>query len=184
MDVMSAPLPGLLVLRPRVFSDHRGYFFESYNDQAFRTANGAAVEWVQDNESQSDKGVLRGLHFQLPPHGQAKLVRVVKGAVLDVVVDIRPNSAHYGQHFKLVLDGVRKEMLFIPEGFAHGFHTLEDGTIFSYKCSRYYDRDSERTIQWNDPSLAIDWQATVPILSSKDLDGLPFARNPWPRNDV
>jgi dTDP-4-dehydrorhamnose 3,5-epimerase len=184
MDVIGTPLPGLLVLRPRVFSDHRGYFFESYNQRAFRAANGADVEWVQDNESQSDKGVLRGLHFQLPPQGQSKLVRVVKGAVLDVVVDIRPGSPTYGRHFKLVLDGVSKAMLFIPEGFAHGFHTLEDGTIFAYKCSRYYDRDSERTIQWNDPTLAIDWQAPAPILSSKDLDGLPFALNPWPRTDV
>jgi dTDP-4-dehydrorhamnose 3,5-epimerase len=184
MEAIATPLPGLMLLRPCVFSDHRGYFFESYNAQAFRAATGADVDWVQDNESRSDKGVLRGLHFQLPPHGQAKLVRVVKGSVLDVCVDIRPASPTYGQHYKVVLDGSAKEMLYIPTGFAHGFHTLEDGTIFAYKCSAYYDRSSERTIRWDDPALAIDWQATDPVLSSKDLDGLLFSENPWPRTDV
>ncbi len=184
MEALSTPLEGLMLLRPKVFSDHRGYFFESYNAASFRAATGVSVEWVQDNESRSDKGVLRGLHFQLPPHGQAKLVRVVKGAVLDVCVDIRPASPTYGQHYKLVLDGAAKEMLYIPTGFAHGFHTLEDGTIFAYKCSAYYDRSSERTIRWDDPALGIDWEAKDPVLSSKDLDGLHFAQNPWPRTDV
>ncbi len=184
MEVTAEPMPGLVLLTPRVFSDHRGHFFESYNHARFQALTGRAVDWVQDNESRSDRGVLRGLHFQLPPSAQAKLVRVVRGAVLDVCVDIRPGSPTYGRHYKVVLDGADKRMLYIAEGFAHGFHTLEDDTIFAYKCSAYYDRATERTIRWNDPELAIDWGTDAPLLSEKDAEGLPFARNPWPRTDV
>jgi dTDP-4-dehydrorhamnose 3,5-epimerase len=184
MDVATTPLPGLLVLTPRVFGDARGHFLESYNHDTFRRLAGLDIDWVQDNESRSARGVLRGLHFQLPPHGQAKLVRVVRGAVLDVCVDIRPGSPTYGRHYKLVLDDRDKRMLFIPEGFAHGFVSLADDTLFLYKCSRYYDRGSERTIRWNDPDLGIDWGVTDPLLSDKDAQGLSFAENPWPRTHV
>jgi dTDP-4-dehydrorhamnose 3,5-epimerase len=184
MDVATTPLPGLLVLTPRVFGDTRGHFLESYNHDTFKRLTGVDIDWVQDNESRSARGVLRGLHFQLPPHGQAKLVRVVRGAVLDVCVDIRPGSPSHGRHFKLVLDDRDKRMLFIPEGFAHGFVSLADDTLFLYKCSRYYDRGSERTIRWDDPDLGIDWGVNDPLLSEKDGQGLSFAENPWPRTDV
>ncbi|MBL8003174.1 MAG: dTDP-4-dehydrorhamnose 3,5-epimerase [Flavobacteriales bacterium] len=184
MQVEGTGLDGLLLIRPRVFADHRGYFYESFNEAAFRAATGVDRHFVQDNESRSDKGVLRGLHFQLPPHAQGKLVRVVKGAVLDVCVDIRPESPTYGRHFKAVLDGDSKTMLYIPEGFAHGFHTLEDGTVFAYKCTAYYDKGSERTIRWDDPALGIDWGAEDPVLSEKDLAGIPFGANPWPKAHV
>jgi dTDP-4-dehydrorhamnose 3,5-epimerase len=184
MEIVRTELEGLLLIKPRVFADHRGYFFESFNDAAFRSAAGVERTFVQDNESKSDRGVLRGLHFQMPPHAQAKLVRVVKGAVLDVCVDIRPNSPTYGRHFKAVLDGDNKHMLYIPEGFAHGFHTLEDNTIFAYKCTAYYDKASERSIQWNDTDLAVDWDAPAPVLSDKDRIATPFRENPWPKDHV
>lgn len=184
MRIIPTDLEGLLVIEPKVFADHRGYFFESFNAAAFRSATGVERNFVQDNESRSDRGVLRGLHFQLPPHAQAKLVRVVKGAVLDVCVDIRPGSRTYGRHFKAVLDGENKRMLYIPEGFAHGFHTLEDGTIFTYKCTGYYDKASERSIQWNDPDLGVEWDAPYPVLSDKDRIATPFRDNPWPKDHV
>jgi len=184
MHIETTGLEGLLLIRPTVFADHRGYFFESFNAGRFRNDTGVNTAFVQDNESRSDRGVLRGLHFQLPPHAQAKLVRVVKGAVLDVCVDIRPDSPTYGQHFKAVLDGENKHMLYIPEGFAHGFHTLEDGTIFAYKCTAYYDKASERCIRWDDPALNIEWGAQDPVLSEKDLLGVPFDLNPWPKAHV
>lgn len=132
------------------------------------------VDFVQDNESTSAKGVLRGLHFQREPHAQGKLVRVIRGAVLDVCVDIRPNSTTYGEHFKLQLNGTTKEMLWIPAGFAHGFVALEDDTIFAYKCTAYYHPSSERTLIWNDRRLGIDWGVVDPIISSKDKEGLTF----------
>ena len=184
MNFTPTKLEGCFLIESHIITDSRGYFMESFNEMTFQLGVGQPVHFVQDNQSFSRQGVLRGLHYQTGSHAQAKLVRVVKGAVLDVCVDIRPDSPTYGAHYKLVLDGASKEMLYIPEGFAHGFHTLEDGTIFAYKCSRYYDRSSERTIRWNDPALAIDWQAPDPVLSAKDLDGLPFSQNPWPRTDV
>ena len=167
MRIITTPIEGLLELEPAVFQDARGYFFESWNEQKFRAA-GLDFQFVQDNESCSEKGVLRGLHFQVAPHAQGKLVRVVRGAVLDVAVDIRPNSATYGQHHALVLSAENKKQFWIPPGFAHGFLTLEDNTIFAYKCTDYYHKDSERSLLWNDPALGIDWGNENPTLSDKD----------------
>ena len=177
MEVTTTPLPGVLVLQPRIFSDHRGHFLETWNDATFRSAIGGEIHFVQDNESVSHRHVLRGLHFQLEPHAQGKLIHVVNGSVIDVVVDIREESATYGRHFKIGLNGTKKTMLFIPPGFAHGFVALEDDTIFAYKCTRGYDRASERTILWNDPDLGIDWGITDPIVSEKDALGIPFNGN-------
>jgi dTDP-4-dehydrorhamnose 3,5-epimerase len=177
MEVTTTPLQGLLVLTPRIFTDDRGFFLESWNRQAFDAAVGHPVEFVQDNESMSHRNVIRGLHLQLEPHAQGKLVHVVQGRVLDVVVDIRTESPTRGRHFKIELDAATRRMLWIPAGFAHGFHALEDGTIFAYKCTRGYDKASERTILWNDPDLGIDWEARSPIVSSKDAEGIPFRGN-------
>lgn len=166
-------IEGLLVIKPRVFEDARGYFFESFNEKALREA-GLNAAFVQDNQSLSQKNVLRGLHFQAPPFAQGKLVRVIKGAVLDVVVDIRKKSPTYGKHFAIELNEQNKTMLWVPEGFAHGFATLQDDTIFYYKCSNYYHKESEGCVMWNDPALGIDWQVNDPLLSEKDKAGTPF----------
>ena len=163
-------IDGLLIIRPKVFQDDRGYFYESFNARAFAEA-GIKSEFVQDNQSLSNRGVLRGLHFQRPPHAQAKLVRVINGSVLDIAVDIRKNSPTYGKHVSILLSGENKTMFYIPEGFAHGFATLEDQTVFSYKCAGYYDKASEDTLLWNDPALAIDWTISDPVLSEKDKVG-------------
>ncbi|MBL7962250.1 MAG: dTDP-4-dehydrorhamnose 3,5-epimerase [Flavobacteriales bacterium] len=179
MDIETTGLDGLLILKPRVFSDERGAFLETFNEHRFQQAIGEPVHWVQDNESVSKAGVLRGLHFQATPHAQAKLVRVVRGAVLDVCVDIRPESRTFGRHFKMELDGHQRLMLYIPTGFAHGFLALEDDTVFTYKCSAYYDPPSERTIRWDDPELGIDWGVKDPRLSPKDVAGVPFRSNAW-----
>lgn len=173
MIIEKTPIEGLLIVRPRVFEDGRGYFFESYNRKAFAEA-GIAIEFVQDNQSLSQKGVLRGLHFQEPPYAQAKLVRVITGAVLDVAVDIRRNSPTYGKHVAVELNSREKTMFYVPEGFAHGFLTLEDNTVFSYKCSGYYHKASEGTLLWNDPDLAIQWNVSDPNLSEKDKLGTPL----------
>jgi dTDP-4-dehydrorhamnose 3,5-epimerase len=167
MEVIKTPLEGLLVIEPKVFKDHRGYFYESYNAEAFKQAGVDAV-FVQDNQSLSQKGILRGLHFQAPPHAQGKLVRVIKGAVLDVVVDIRKNSPTYGQHFSIELTEENFKMFWIPPGFAHGFVTLEDHTIFSYKCTDVYNKAAEGGLLWNDPELGINWGIEQPVLSEKD----------------
>ena len=172
MQVETTPIKNLLVITPRIFMDNRGYFMESYNKDQFLEK--LVTDFVQDNESMSSKGVLRGLHFQNPPFAQAKLVRVVRGSVLDVVVDLRLSSASYGQHFKLVLSAENKKQLFIPKGFAHGFVTLEKDTIFTYKCSQYYHADSEDSLLWNDPDLGIDWEIESPILSKKDINAKYF----------
>lgn len=174
MEVTTTPLDGLLVLRPRVFRDERGTFIESFNAEAFTGATGIRAPFVQDNESRSHLHVLRGLHFQLEPHAQAKLVRVSFGAVLDVCVDIRPASPTYGKHFALRLDDREKAMMYIPAGFAHGFVVLEEGSVFNYKCSAYYHPASERTIRWDDPDLGIDWGVEAPIVSERDRAGLSF----------
>lgn len=168
------PLEGLLIIKPKVFADDRGYFFESFHKERFEAAYGKPVNFVQDNESMSQKGVVRGLHFQAPPYAQGKLVKVIKGAVLDVAVDIRPNSPTYGESFVIELSEHNKTQLYIPEGFAHGFETLEDNTIFSYKCTNYYNPESEGSILWNDKQLAIKWQTNAPILSKKDQEGTAF----------
>jgi dTDP-4-dehydrorhamnose 3,5-epimerase len=169
MRVIATPISDLLIIQPKVFEDERGYFFESYNRSLFEKHH-IDAEFVQDNQSLSQKNVLRGLHFQHPPFAQGKLVRVIKGSVLDVAVDIRKNSPTYGQHFLLVLDEKNKTMLWIPPGFAHGFLTLEDNTIFSYKCTNVYDKNSEDAIRWNDPDIGIDWGTTTPLLSEKDKE--------------
>lgn len=175
MEVILTSIPDLLIVQPQIFSDPRGYFYESYNKKAFRDV-GINVDFVQDNQSLSQKGVLRGLHFQNPPHAQGKLVSVIKGAVLDVAVDLRKNSAFYGQHFSIELNEKNKTSLWLPEGFAHGFLTLENDTIFAYKCTNYYNKNSEGCILWNDPDLNINWGIENPRLSEKDVKGLPFKK--------
>lgn len=179
MNIETTPLKDVLLLTPTVFEDDRGYFFESFNQQ--KIEEHIKCNFVQDNESLSQKNVLRGLHFQIPPFAQAKLVRVIQGSVLDVAVDLRLSSPTFGQHFSLILSATNKQQLFIPEGFAHGFLTLEENTIFSYKCSNYYEKSSERTILWNDFSLNIEWNCKQPILSEKDLSGQTFTtfENPF-----
>ena len=147
---------------------------ETWNERTFLEQVGDH-RFVQDNESSSRKGVLRGLHFQLAPHAQGKLVRAVAGAVLDVCVDIRPGSASYGKHVKVLLTAADRTMLWIPSGFAHGFVSLEENTVFTYKCTAPYHPASERTIRWNDHDLAIDWGIADPIVSEKDRNGFPFA---------
>ncbi len=175
MEVQELSLKGLVLLRPKVFNDDRGYFFEAFNENKILGALDMQLQFVQDNESRSKANVLRGLHFQLPPHAQGKLVRVVHGAVLDVVVDIRPDSPTYGKHEKIRLDDQNKLILWVPPGFAHGFLSLEDNTSFVYKCTHYYHHPSERTIRWNDPDLGIDWGITDPIMSQKDREGHSFS---------
>ncbi|NOY50605.1 MAG: dTDP-4-dehydrorhamnose 3,5-epimerase [Chlorobi bacterium] len=167
MEVINTKIPDLYIVKPRVFEDHRGYFFESYNKEVF-LRNGIDQNFVQDNESKSSKGVLRGLHFQKPPFAQGKLVRVMQGAVLDVAVDIRKNSPTYGQWASVELTQDNKWMYWVPPGFAHGFVTLEDSTVFFYKCTNVYNKESEGSILWNDPDLNINWQMENPILSDKD----------------
>lgn len=174
MRVENTPLEGLLVLRPTVHRDDRGHFVESFNERAFAAATGLDLRFVQDNESVSRRNVVRGLHLQVGASAQAKLVRVARGAVLDVCVDLRAGSATLGRHFSMRLDDREPVMLFIPEGFAHGLAVLEDDTLFQYKCSRYWDPAAERTLLWNDPELAIDWGVTAPIVNAKDLAGLPL----------
>jgi dTDP-4-dehydrorhamnose 3,5-epimerase len=174
MLVEQTPLEGVLVFTPRLFSDDRGSFFESFNHRRFEEAVGSTVSFVQDNESCSHKNVLRGLHFQAPPMAQGKLVRVVQGSALDVAVDIRKDSPTYGQHFKLILSSQNKKQLWIPAGFAHGFLSLEDGTVFTYKCTGYYAPETEGTIRWNDLDLQIDWGIEAPLISPKDEDSLLF----------
>ena len=167
MEIIHTPLEGLLIIKPDVFEDERGYFFESFNLEKFLKA-GIDLKFVQDNESMSKKGVLRGLHFQSPPFAQGKLVRVMRGSVLDVAVDIRKDSPTYGKWESVVLSGKNKWMYLIPAGFAHGFVTLEDDTIFFYKCTNVYNKASEGSILWNDPVLNIDWEINDPVISDKD----------------
>lgn len=168
MTITAASIPDIKIIEPRVFGDHRGYFFEAYSEKIWRE-HGLPTRFVQDNESKSSRGVLRGLHFQSPPHAQGKLVRVVTGAVLDVAVDIRKNSPTYGKFFALELSAENKRILYIPEGFAHGFLTLEDNTIFQYKCTEFYAPEFEGGIRWNDPQIGITWPDDCDyILSEKD----------------
>ena len=173
MKVIPTKLKGLFVIQPSIFEDARGHFFESYNKEVFHQ-HGIGIDFVQDNQSLSQKGVLRGLHFQNLPHAQAKLVRVITGSVLDVVVDIRKKSHTYGQHFSEILSSADKNMLYVPIGFAHGFLVLEDNTIFSYKCSGLYKKESEDAILWCDSDLNINWGITSPSLSEKDKNAKIF----------
>lgn len=169
MNVIPTAIEGVLILEPRVFGDDRGYFFESFSAASFREQV-CATDFVQDNESFSRYGVVRGLHYQLPPYAQSKLVRVVRGSVLDVAVDIRRGSKTFGQHVAVELSERNHRQLFIPRGFAHGFSVLSPEVIFQYKCDNYYAPDSEGAIAWDDPELAIDWRipADHVILSEKD----------------
>ena len=168
MEISKTHLEGLLLIKPRVFGDNRGYFFESWSKQSF-TEVGLDLDFVQDNQSLSCKGVLRGLHFQNPPYAQGKLVRVIKGSVLDIAVDIRKDSPTYGQHFSIELTEKNKTIVWIPPGFAHGFLTLKDNTIFTYKCTGVYNKESEGALLWNDKDLNINWKVNDPLVSEKDL---------------
>ncbi|MBE9492134.1 MAG: dTDP-4-dehydrorhamnose 3,5-epimerase [Bacteroidetes bacterium] len=167
MEFLKTEISGLLIIKPKVFEDERGYFFESFSREEF-LKGGIDVIFNQDNESKSQKDVLRGLHFQNPPFEQAKLVRVLKGVALDVAVDIRKDSPTYGKWNSIILDEENKLMYWIPPGFAHGFLTLEDDTIFTYKCTNPYNKESEGSIRWNDPDLNINWGISAPLLSNKD----------------
>jgi dTDP-4-dehydrorhamnose 3,5-epimerase len=178
MQATATPLQGVLILEPKVFGDDRGFFFESFNQRAFDAAVGRHVEFVQDNHSRSARGVLRGLHYQLEPHAQGKLVRVVQGSAFDVAVDLRRGSATFGRWFGVRLDAQQQRQLWIPPGFAHGFLALEDDTHFLYKTTDYYAKDCERAIAWNDPTLAIDWPdlGMSPLLAPKDAAAPQFAQ--------
>ncbi|MBV6485136.1 MAG: dTDP-4-dehydrorhamnose 3,5-epimerase [Flavobacteriales bacterium] len=173
MQFIETEIEGLLIIKPKIFEDERGHFFESYNKEVFNK-NGLTVEFVQDNQSLSQKNVLRGLHFQAPPFAQGKLIRVIKGSVLDVAVDIRKKSSTYGKHMVVELSEYNKTMFYIPPGFAHGFLTLEDNTLFSYKCTNNYNKESEGSILWCDKDLKIDWGISNPILSEKDKESPLF----------
>ena len=167
VELIKTSINGLLIIKPDIFKDDRGYFYESYNKERFAKV-GLNIDFVQDNESKSSKGVLRGLHFQKPPFAQGKLVRVIKGAVMDVAVDLRKDSPTYGKWESVVLTEENKLQFWIPEGFAHGFVAMEDNTIFNYKCTNVYNKESEGSILWNDPDININWKIENPILSEKD----------------
>lgn len=176
MEVIKTNIDGVLIIKPRIFNDARGYFFESFNKKEFEEKVGK-VDFVQDNESKSTRGVMRGLHFQRPPHTQAKLVRCVRGRVIDVAVDIRKGSPTYGQHVAVELTEDNHLQFFIPRGFAHGFAVLSDEAVFQYKCDNYYAPQSDGGIKIDDASLGIDWQMDISdaILSEKDTAHLPLS---------
>jgi dTDP-4-dehydrorhamnose 3,5-epimerase len=176
MPFIDTSFPGLFIFEPRVFEDSRGYFFESFNDRIFRE-QGIATQWVQDNQSSSSYGVIRGLHYQLPPNAQTKLVRVLRGEILDAVVDIRKGSPMYGKAFTVKLSAENKKQLLVPKGFAHGFSVLSPQAEVLYKCDGFYAKESEGGIIYNDPELNIDWQvpADKAIISDKDLVLPPLA---------
>jgi dTDP-4-dehydrorhamnose 3,5-epimerase len=175
MNIITTEIPGVLIIEPRVFNDSRGYFFESFRESTFieKVCN---TRFIQDNESASTQGVLRGLHYQLPPYSQSKLVRVIEGEVYDVAVDIRKGSPTFGKHIGTILSGENKHQFFIPRGFAHGFLVLSQRAIFSYKCDNYYNQSSERCIKFDNPDLHIEWPKGnfEPSLSEKDLKGNSF----------
>ena len=181
MNIIETALPGVLIVEPKVFGDARGYFFESWNQAAFEAA-GITNKWVQDNESKSCYGVLRGLHYQAAPYTQAKIVRAIAGVVLDVAVDIRKGSPTYGKHVAVELSTENKRQLYIPRGFAHGFAVLSDEAVFAYKCDNVYMPSAERGVMFNDPGLAIDWKIDMSkaLLSDKDRKH-PFLAGiePW-----
>ncbi|MCF6350512.1 MAG: dTDP-4-dehydrorhamnose 3,5-epimerase [Flavobacteriaceae bacterium] len=172
MQIKKTYLKGLLIIEPVVFKDNRGYFFESYNKDKLAKLN---INFVQDNESLSQKNVLRGLHFQKPPFAQDKLVRVTRGAVLDVVIDLRKSSETFGKHFAIKLSAKNKKQLFIPKSFAHGFLTLKKNTVFNYKCSNFYKAENEVTINCFDKDLNIDWKTANIILSDRDKNAINFS---------
>ncbi len=173
MKIEKTDIDGLLIIYPNVFGDDRGYFMESFNKKKLADFIGN-YEFIQDNQSLSQKGVVRGLHFQSPPFDQGKLVRVIKGSVNDVVVDIRKNSSTYGKYFKIKLSESNFKILWVPPGFAHGFETLEEDTIFSYKVTNEYNKESEGSILWNDKTLNIEWETKNPVVSEKDSNSELF----------
>ena len=175
MKIKTTKIKGVYIIKPTKFKDNRGVFFESFNDQIFKKKIDSKLNFVQDNQSVSYKGVLRGLHFQKPPHAQAKLVSVVKGSVIDVIVDLRKDSVTYGKYILEELSEYNNHQLFAPKGMAHGFLTLEDNTIFSYKCSGFYHKESEDSLLWNDSTLNIKWPNSNPILSKKDENAKKFS---------
>ncbi|GHA38987.1 dTDP-4-dehydrorhamnose 3,5-epimerase [Salinimicrobium marinum] len=170
LELEKTPLKDCFILKPRVFEDERGTFYESFNQQRFEETTGLKINFVQDNQSTSTRGVLRGFHFQTGAYAQAKLVRAVAGEVLDVVVDLRPDSPTFKKSFKVLLSNENKLELFVPAGFAHGFLTTSETSVFAYKCDKYYHKESETGIIWNDPTLKIDWEFPEDeiILSEKD----------------
>ena len=170
MKLITTDIEGVYIIEPRLFEDERGYFFEALSERKFTELTGIATRFVQDNESRSIRGVVRGLHFQLPPFAQSKLVRVARGKILDVAVDIRRGSPTYGKHISVELSEHNHRMLFIPRGFAHGFSVLEGDAIVEYKCDNYYNPETEGAIRWDDPTLAIDWHIATneAIVSAKD----------------
>ncbi len=175
MKAQALSIPDVVLFTPTVFGDDRGFFMESYNARAFAEATGCEAQFVQDNHSKSQRGVLRGLHYQLPPNAQGKLVRVVTGAVFDVAVDLRRSSPNFGRWVGQVLSADNRQQLWIPPGFAHGFLTLTDTADFLYKTTAYYDPASERAIAWDDPAIGIEWPAAGELLvSDKDRKGMAF----------
>jgi len=177
MKIYQTEFPGLLLIEPKVFEDDRGYFFESYNKLKFES-EGLNLNFVQDNFSKSTKGTIRGLHFQINPFAQGKLCQVIKGNVLDVAVDLRKNSPTFGKYYSVNLSEENHLQLWIPEGFAHGFSVLSEEAIFHYKCTNFYNRESERVIRFDDPDLKINWNVDNPIVSEKDLKGSLFSELP------
>ena len=177
MKVTPTALPEVLIVEPKVFGDERGFFMESYNQRAFDAAVGRHVEFVQDNHSCSARGVLRGLHYQLPPHAQGKLVRVVRGSAFDVAVDIRRGSPSFGRWVGVTLDSRDHKQMWIPPGYAHGFLALEDDTHFLYKTTDFYARECERSIVWSDPAIGIVWPdaSRAPMVAAKDAAAPPLA---------
>ena len=172
MKLTKTDIEGVVIIEPQVYTDERGYFFEAFNAAKFREVTGINTTFVQDNESRSTEGVVRGLHFQLPPYAQSKLVRVVRGAILDVAVDIRRGSPTFGRYVAVELSEENRRQLFIPRGFAHGFSVLRGDAILEYKCDNLYARECEGAIRWDDPTLAIDWKIDLErvIVSAKDGD--------------
>ena len=175
MNIISTKIEGVYLIKPKIFNDDRGSFFESFNMKIFQKETNQKINFVQDNQSVSSKNILRGLHFQKPPHAQAKLVRVIRGSVLDVVVDLRKKSKTYGEYILEELSEYNNHQLFLPKGMAHGFLTLEDNTIFTYKCSEFYCKDAEDSIIWNDNSIGIKWPGSKPLLSKKDQNAKKFS---------
>jgi len=178
MDIIQTPFEGCVVIRPQIFKDNRGYFFESFNQKAFAEITGHGFPFVQDNQSFSTKGTLRGLHLQKGEYAQSKLVRVTSGEVLDVAVDLRKSSSTYGQYHSVILSESNNLQFFIPVGFAHGFVVLSDAAVFQYKCDKYYNRSSEGGIHFADPMLNIDWKFPIDELKVSDKDKeLPFLKD-------
>lgn len=171
MKIIETNLSGCFLIEPKLFHDERGYFMESFNEKTFNEILNTSIHFVQDNQSVSTKGVLRGLHYQTGAHAQAKLVRVLEGSVLDIALDIRPNSPTYGQHFSVELSAENQKQLFVPKGFAHGFLVLSERATFFYKCDHYYHKESEAGIKFDDPALNIDWNFSREqlIVSEKDI---------------